>query len=253
MAGTVRAFIAAAALVVAGSAAQGAESIELRQRDWPQAGPFGTFDRASLQRGFQVYRDVCAACHSLKYVYYRHLEGIGLSEAEIKGVAAEATVKDGPNDAGDMFERPGRPADRLPAPFENEQQARAANNGALPPDLSLIVKARVGHEDYVYSLMTGYAAPPADMKLREGMNYNAYFAGHQIAMPPPLQDDGVSYADGSKASVDQMSYDVVNFLAWAAEPTLETRKATGVKVLLFLILFAGLAYAVKRKIWADVH
>jgi ubiquinol-cytochrome c reductase cytochrome c1 subunit len=249
----VRAAVAATALLLAAGGAEAAESVELKHRDWPQSGPFGTFDRASLQRGFLVYKDVCAGCHAVQYLHYRQLEGIGLSEAEIRAVAAEATVTDGPNDEGEMFERPGQPNDRLPKPFANDAAARAANGGSLPPDLSLMVKARVGHEDYLYSLMTGYGTPPADMTMREGMTYNAYFPGHQIAMPPPLGEDAVEFADGTAASVDQMAYDVTNFLAWVSEPTLETRKATGVKVVLFLLIFAGLAYAVKRKVWADLH
>jgi len=244
---------ATAVLATLTTAARAAETIELKQMDWPQAGPFGTFDRASLQRGFQVYREVCSACHSLQYVAFRHLEGIGLLEEQVKALSAEFEVTDGPDESGDMFQRPGKPSDYLPQPFENKQQAQAANNGAYPPDLSLIVKSRKGHENYVYSLMIGYGTPPAGTTLRAGMNYNAYFTGHQIAMPPPLTEGGVEYADGTAASVDQMAYDVTNFLAWAAEPTLESRKATGVKVVLFLLVFAGLAYAVKRKVWADVH
>jgi len=246
--------LAAGALIAyAATAAQAAEQSPLKTRDWPQGGPFGTFERDSLQRGFQVYKEVCAACHSLEYLAYRHLEGIGLSEEEIEAVAAEATVIDGPNEDGEMFERPGKPSDRMPKPFPNDAAAKAANNGALPPDLSVIVKARKGHEDYINSLLTGYGEPPAGVEMREGTNYNAHYPGQQIAMPPPLSEGGVTYADGTEATVEQMSYDVTNFLAWAAEPTLEARKRMGVKVVLFLLLFTGLAYAVKRKVWADLH
>jgi ubiquinol-cytochrome c reductase cytochrome c1 subunit len=162
-------------------------------------------------------------------------------------------VTDGPNDNGEMFERPGRPSDRFKPPFPNDNAARAANNGALPPDLSLIVKARQGGADYIYGVLTGYADPPPDVKLTEGMYYNKYFPGHQIAMPQPLTDDRVTYADGTKATLSQEAHDVVTFLAWAAEPELETRKQLGVKVLLFLIVLSGLLFAVKRKVWKDVH
>lgn len=224
----------------------------LKTREWPQSG-LGTFDRASLQRGYQIYRDICAGCHAMRYLSFRNLEGIGFSEEEIKALAAEVTVTDGPNDDGEMFERQGRPADKFPKPFANPEAAKAANNGALPPDLSVIIKAREGHENYVYSLLTGFGEPPADMKLREGMNYNEYFPGHQIGMPPPLSEGAAEFADGTKATVEQLAYDVTNFLAWASEPTQEARKRMGVKVVIFLLLFAGLAYAVKRKVWADVH
>ena len=239
--------------VTISASAQAVEEVELKSREWPQAGPFGTFDRASLQRGFQVYKEVCSACHSMQYLAYRNLEGIGLSDEEVEAVAAEATVTDGPNESGDMYERPGKPTDNFPRPFPNDEAAKAANNGALPPDLSLIIKAREGHEDYVYSLLTGFEEPPPDVKMREGLYYNPYFRGQQIAMPPPLSAGAVEFADGSEATVEQMAYDVTNFLAWAAEPAQEERKRMGVKVALVLLLFSGLAYAVKRKIWTDVH
>jgi ubiquinol-cytochrome c reductase cytochrome c1 subunit len=206
-----------------------------------------------VQRGLQVYKEVCAACHSLRYVAFRNLEDIGLSEAEVKAFAATYQVVDGPDDSGEMFDRPGRASDRFPSPYANEKAARAANNGAYPPDLSLITKARLGFEDYVYSILTGYEEPPAGVELREGMSYNAYFPGHQIAMPKPISDDQVTYPDGTKATVDQMAHDVTSFLAWAAEPNLEVRKRTGVKVMLFLLAFAIVMYAAKRKIWSAAH
>ncbi len=162
-------------------------------------------------------------------------------------------MKDGPNDDGEMFERPGRPSDRFRSPFPNEQAARAANNGALPPDLSVIVKARAGGADYIHALLTGYTDPPAGVEVMEGMHYNRYFPGHQIAMAPPLNEDQVAFHDGTPATVEQMSRDVATFLAWAAEPELEERRSLGVKILLFLTILGGLAYAVKRKVWADVH
>ena len=218
---------------------------------WPQEGPFGTYDRAALQRGFQVYKQVCSACHSLKLLSYRDLTALGFSEPEVKALAAEATVHDGPNDNGEMFDRPGRPSDSFVKPFPNDQAARAANNGALPPDLSLIIKARKGHESYVYSLLTGFGkTPPGDEIIPASMNYNPYFPGHQIAMPAPLMDNAVTYADGTSATVEQEARDVVQFLAWASEPKLEDRKQTGLKVILFLIAFAGIMYAVKRRVWS---
>ncbi|MGG5817330.1 cytochrome c1 [Falsiroseomonas sp. HW251] len=215
-------------------------------------GLFGTFDRASLQRGFQVYKEVCSNCHSMRQMYYRNLLEIGLTEPQVRAIAAQIQVMDGPNDTGEMFERPARLSDHFRRPFANDQAARAANNGALPPDLSVIVKAREGHADYIHALLTGYEDPPAGFTLMDGMNYNAYFPGHQIAMPRVLNDDQIEYADGTKATVDQMARDVTTFLAWAAEPELEARRRMGIKIVLFLIVLGGLTYAVKRRIWADV-
>lgn len=232
----------------------------VHSQSWGFKGFFGSFDQAQLKRGYQVYKDVCAGCHSMNLLYYRDLQDIGFSEDEVKGFAAEAQVQDGPNDAGEMFERPGRPSDAFKAPFPNEQAARAANNGALPPDLSLIAKSRagagfLGHDgaDYIHSLMTGYEEPPAGVTLPEGMHYNHAFKGHQIAMPPPLSDGAVSYADGTEATLDQEAKDIATFLTWAAEGNLEQRHRTGIKAILFLVIFTLLAYAVKRKIWASVH
>ncbi len=221
---------------------------------WPHEGAFGTYDRAALRRGLQVYRQVCAACHSLKYVAYRNLADLGYSEAEIKAIAAESQVTDGPNDQGEMFTRPASASDRFVAPFANDQAARVANNGALPPDLSLIVKARHGHEDYVYSLLTGFGLPPsAEERVMDGMNYNPYFAGRQIAMPPPLSEGAVTYSDGTSATVEQMAHDVTQFLAWAGDPRMEDRKRVGVKAILFLLVFAGVMAAVKLRVWRTVH
>ncbi len=168
-------------------------------------------------------------------------------------MAASVQVEDGPNDQGQMFQRPGKPSDRFKAPFANEQAARFANNGALPPDLSLIVKAREGGPDYVYAILTGFTAPPAGFTMNQGMNYDLAFAGHQIAMPPPLSEGVVTYTDGTKATVPQMAHDVVTFLSWAANPELEARHRIGVKTMIFLVVLTGLLYAVKRKVWADVH
>ena len=220
---------------------------------WSFNGLFGTFDRAAQQRGFQVYTEVCASCHAMRLIYYRHLSGIGLSEAQIKAAAAAVEVTDGPDAEGEMFERPGRASDRFMAPFANANAARAANGGAFPPDLSLMTKARLGGADYVNGILTGYSEPPSGVQVPDGMSYNKFFPGHQIAMPAPLSDDAVEYADGTKATVPQMAKDVTTFLAWAAEPELEERKRMGVKVVLFLILLTGMMFAVKRKIWADIH
>jgi ubiquinol-cytochrome c reductase cytochrome c1 subunit len=221
-------------------------------QEWSFYVVFGTYDRAALQRGFQVYKEVCAACHAVKELYYRDLAALGFSEEEVKALAAQAQVND-LNDQGETVQRPGRPSDPIARPFPNDLAARAANNGALPPDLALITKAREGGADYIFALLNGYAPPPADIKMGQGMNYNLYFPGHQIAMPPPLSDGAVTYADGTKATVDQEAYDVANFLAWAAEPKLEERHLIGVKTVLFLIVLTALLYGVKRKIWAAVH
>ena len=248
------AFTITIALMLASGSVQAAEGDKPPSRDWSFHGMFGTFDRGAVQRGFQVYQEVCAGCHSLKLVAYRNLSGIGLSEDQIKAIAAEFEVTDGPNDEGDMFQRPAKPSDRFVMPFANANAARAANNGALPPDLSLIVKARKGGADYLHALLTGYKEePPAGVKLSEGMNYNVYFPGNQIAMAPPVADDAVEYADGTTATADQIATDIATFLAWAAEPELEDRKRMGIKVLLFLIVLTAMLYALKRQVWRDQH
>ena len=225
----------------------------LPHQEWSFEGVFGTYDLASAQRGFQVYKEICSACHPVKHLFFRDLAAIGYNADEIKAIAATYEVTDGPNDQGQMYQRPGRPSDPIPGPFPNDQAARAANNGALPPDQSLIVKARHDGPDYVYGILTGYKEPPAGFKLLNGMNYNEYFAGHQIAMPPPLSDNAVTFADGTPATVPQMAHDVVTFLTWASEPNLDDRHRTGFKVIGFLVVAAVLFYAAKRKIWAPVH
>jgi len=225
----------------------------LPRQQWSFDGVFGTYDRASAQRGFQVYKEVCSVCHPVKHLHFRDLADIGYSEDEVKAIAAGYQVTDGPNDEGQMFQRPGRPSDPIPGPFPNDQAARAANNGALPPDQSLIVKARAGGPDYVYGILTGYKEAPASFKMLEGMNYNEFFPGHQIAMPTPLSDNAVTFADGTPATVPQMAHDVVTFLTWAGEPRLEDRHRAGFKVTLFLVVAAGVFYAAKRKIWAAIH
>jgi ubiquinol-cytochrome c reductase cytochrome c1 subunit len=247
----------AAALAVSGGFAGIARAQEEApsppRQQWSFEGVFGTYDRAALQRGFQVYKEVCAACHPVKHLFFRDLTEIGYSEAEVKGVAAQAQVTDGPNDSGEMFQRPARPSDPIPGPFPNDQAARAANNGALPPDLSLITKARDGGRDYVYAILNGFKDAPAGFKVLDGMYYNEYFTGHQIKMPPPLSPEQVKYADSTPGTVPQMAHDVVTFLNWAAEPNLEERHRIGFKVILFLIIATGVFYAAKRKIWSRVH
>jgi len=263
----------ACALATAGAAVADEQEVPPRQ-SWSFAGPFGTFDRAQIQRGFHVYRDVCAACHSMKLLAFRNLAqpgGPGFSEAQAKQVASEYRITDGPNDKGEMFERPGRTSDYIPAPDPNEQAARARFNGALPPDLSVIAKARgaeagfpwfvfdafrqyqEGGPDYIVAYLTGYENAPADAKLADGQFWNKYFPGHRTAMRPPLQNGQVEYTDGTPATIEQYSRDVAAFLMWVAEPHLEARKRTGFQVLIFLIVLAGLAYFTKKKVWADLH
>ena len=251
--GTAAALLAAALLLGPTGPAAAAGGEKLPAQAWSFDGPFGTFERAGLRRGLIVYRQVCSNCHSLNLVAYRHLTGIGLDGDEIKAVAATVEVTDGPNDQGEMFQRPGRPSDKFKSPFANENAARAANGGAYPPDLSLMIKARKGGADYLYALLTGYKEPPAGFTLNEGMFYNTYFPGHQIAMGAPLNEGSVDYPDGTPGTVEQMARDVATFLAWTAEPELEARKRLGLKVLLFLLVLTGMLYALKRMIWSDVH
>ena len=239
-----------------GALAQAAEEASPPSQTWSFNGPFGTYDRAALQRGYQVYKEVCSACHSMKYVAFRNLGESGgpeLSEPAVKALAAEFQIGDGPNDKGEMFERPGRPSDHFKSPFPNEQAA-AAQFGTAPPDLSLMAKARKGGPDYVDALLTGFKDPPAGFKkIPDGRYYNEWFPGHVIAMPPPLSDGQVTYADGTKASVQQMARDVSTFLMWTAEPKLEDRHRVGLKVIIFLLVLCGVFYFAKKKIWADVH
>lgn len=245
--------LAGAALLGFASPVLAAGGVEVPTEEWSFEGPLGTYDRASMQRGLQVYKEVCAGCHSLNYIYYRNLADLGYTPDQIKAFAAENEVEDGPNDEGEMFTRPALASDRFVKPFPNDNAARAGNGGALPPDLSLIVESRVGGPNYLYALLTGYADPPSGVDVMEGMNYNKYFPGHQIAMAAPLSEDGVEYGDGTKASVEQQARDVVTFLAWASEPNMEARKEMGLKVMLFLLVFTALLIAVKKRVWADVH
>jgi ubiquinol-cytochrome c reductase cytochrome c1 subunit len=227
-------------------------------QNWPHGGVnsflgmFKPFDYHALQRGFQVYKEVCSVCHSMDLVSYRNLEQIGFTKEEVKAIAATVEVTDGPNDEGEMFSRPGLASDRFKNPFANKQAAASANNGKAPPDLSLIVKARAYHEDYIYAILTGYENPPAGVEVPEGAHYNKYFPGHAIAMAHPLYDNGVTFTDGTKATIDQQARDVVQFLAWASEPHLMERRRVGVMTMIFLIVFAGVMYAAKRRLWSGV-
>jgi cytochrome c1 len=244
------------------------------KQKWSFSGPFGKYDRAQLQRGFKVYREVCQSCHSLSLVAFRTLGdpgGPAFSEAQVRAIALDYKVQDGPNDAGEMFERQGRPADRFPKPFANDNAARAANGGALPPDLSVIAKARTYERgglwflldvitqyqeqgpDYITALLQGYEEAPKGFNLPSGTNYNKYFPGHAIGMPAPLSDGQVTYDDGAPATLAQYSKDVTAFLMWTAEPHMEARKRMGFQVMIFLLVFAVMLYFTKKKVWASVH
>jgi ubiquinol-cytochrome c reductase cytochrome c1 subunit len=240
-------------LVASGAVIASTDGLAPKSLKWNFDGMFGTFDRTSIQRGLQVYKEVCAACHSLHLVAFRNLKDIGFSDAEAKEIAKGYNVIDGPNDEGEMFERPAALADKFPGPYANEKAARASNNGASPPDLSLIVRARENGANYVYSLLTGFnQTPPKDLVIGENMHYNPYFPGMQISMAPPLSDNIVQYTDGTKATTDQMARDVVNFLHWTSDPKMEKRKTMGIKVLIFLSIFTGLFYLAKKRIWSNV-
>ena len=253
------------------AAAQDHDTPQPPRQKWSFSGPFGHFDRAQIQRGFKVYREVCSVCHGLNLLSFRNLSGLGYSEAQVKQIASEYKVQDGPNDQGEMFERPGRSADRFPPPFPNDNAARA-RYGAVPPDMSVIAKARTYERgfpwflvdivtqyqeqgpDYIVALLTGYEEkPPAGFTLTGALQYNKYFPGHAIAMPPPLTDKRVDYTDGAPQTVEQYAKDVTAFLMWAAEPSMETRKRIGLQVMVFLLVFAGLMYFTKKRVWSAVH
>ena len=234
---------------------QSAEMVDPIKVDWSFKGLTGTFDRASLQRGFQVYKEVCASCHSMQYLSYRNLGEPGgpeFSELEVKAIAASFEIEDGPNDQGEMFTRPGRPSDKFKNPYPNVQAATAANGGAYPPDMSVLVKARKGGANYIYSVLVGYEDPPPGVILDDGVYYNKYMIGNKIKMPNNLSDGLVEYSDGTQSTVDQMAKDVTTFLAWAAEPELEERHRTGVKVIIYLILLTVLVYLSMKKIWSRI-
>ncbi len=238
------------------SAAIAADAPEIEAQEWSFGPPFGRFDRAQLQRGFQVYQTVCAVCHGLRLLSYRNLGEPGgpqFSEEAVKVLASQVQVTDGPDDTGKMYLRPGVPSDRFRSPFANDQAARAVNNGALPPDLSVMAKARPGGPDYIYALLTGYKDKPADMEMSQGMHYNMAFPGHQIAMSKSLADGMVSYTDGTAPTVDNYAHDVSAFAMWAAEPKLEERYRIGGRVMIFLIVFAVVMYLSKRAVWSRAH
>ena len=274
---TIFALVAAGSLavIIAAPAAQAAEALSPPRQNWSFSGPFGKYDPAQLQRGFKVYKEVCAACHSINMLRFRNLAepgGPGFTTEQAAAIAAEYKTKDGPNDQGEMFEREGRLADAFPAPFPNDQAARVANGGALPPDLSVIAKARTYERgfpwfvfdmftqyqeqgtDYLAALMLGYREKPADFNMPSPtMQYNLYFPGHAIGMVPPLSPDRVTYDDGAPQTVEQYAKDVAAFLMWVAEPHLVARKRIGFQVMLFLIVFAGLLYFTKKKVWHAVE
>tara|TARA_B100000700_G_C14942764_1_gene807605 strand:+ start:320 stop:1093 length:774 start_codon:yes stop_codon:yes gene_type:complete len=231
------------------------EEISIPKQDWTFKGITGKFDRASLQRGYQVYTEVCASCHSMGLLSYRNLGEKGgpeFSVDQVKAIAANFEVTDGPNDDGEMFTRPGRPSDKFVSPYPNIKAAMAANGGAYPPDMSVLVKARKGGSDYIYAVLRGYTEPPANFELEDGVYYNKYMDGNKIKMSNPLSDDIVSYSDGTKATEAQMAKDVTAFLTWAAEPHLETRHKLGFKVIIFLIILSILVYFSMRRLWSRI-
>jgi ubiquinol-cytochrome c reductase cytochrome c1 subunit len=262
------------------------EGPQIERQKWSFAGFFGRFDQNQLQRGFQVYKESCAQCHGLSRIDFRNLVQPGgpvFNEDAVKGLAATYEVQDGPNDDGKMFKRPARLSDKIPPPYANEKEARSIHNGAYPPDLSLIARARgleyhgsvfahpfhllkdmvagyqEGGADYLFALLTGYVEKPADFKMVDGMNYNRAFPGHQISMPPPLLDGAIktdgkpTYQDGTPATVEQMARDVVAFLSWAGDPKHDERKRMGLLVMLYLLITAVLLYFAKKRIWKSAH
>ena len=239
-------------LIFSSSLSYGAgEKLDYPKLDWSFLGLTGTFDRASQQRGLQVYKEVCSGCHGLRLLAYRNLKAIGYNDDEIKAFASENSV-DSFNDDGEVVEREARPSDKFVSPYPNEQAARAANGGAYPPDLSLIIKARSDGANYLHALLTGYVDAPAEQKVPDGMYFNKYYPGKLIGMPQPLYEDGVEYADGTKATPNQMAKDVTAFLAWASEPEMEDRKRLGISVILFLLVLTILSYLAMKQIWAPI-
>jgi len=249
----VKIFFIAFVTAISNSAYSEEKKIEFIKNDWSFEGIFGTFDRSSLQRGYQVYQEVCSGCHSIQHLSYRNLSEKGgpeFSLDEAKAIAAQFEVTDGPNDDGEMFTRPRRLSDKFVNPFPNIQAATAANGGAYPPDMSVLVKARKGGADYIYSLLLGYEEVPAGYELDDGVYYNKYIPGNKIMMSKPLSEGAVEYSDGTQATEAQMAKDVVTFLTWAAEPNLEARHKMGFKVFIFLIILLTLVYFSKQKVWS---
>jgi len=233
-----------------------AEKVELLKTDWSFKGLFGKFDRGSLQRGYQVYTEVCASCHSMKYLSYRNLSEKGgpeFSLEQTKAIAANFQIIDGPNDDGEMFERPAKLSDKFVMPYENKKAAQAANGGAYPPDMSVLAKARNGGADYIYSVLLGYEDSPSGVILDDGVYYNKYMYGNNIKMAQPLSDGLVEYNDGTEATEEQMAKDITTFLMWAAEPHLEARHKMGFKAILYLIILTILVYFSMKKIWSRIE
>ena len=245
------------AVLVAGiNPVSAAEKTSLLKVDWSFKGIFGKFDRGSLQRGYQVYTEVCASCHSMKYLSYRNLAEKGgpeFSIEQVKAIAASFEVTDGPNSDGEMFERPAKLSDKFVKPYENVKAAQAANGGAYPPDMSVLAKARSGGVDYIYSVLLGYEDPPSGVTLDDGVYYNKYMYGNNIKMAQPLSDGLIEYTDGTIASEEQMAKDVSTFLMWAAEPHLEARHKMGFKAILYLIILTILVYFSMKKIWSRIE
>ncbi len=249
----VKIFFIAFITAISNSAYSEEKKIEFIKNDWSFEGIFGTFDRSSLQRGYQVYQEVCSGCHSIQHLSYRNLSEKGgpeFSLDEAKAIAAQFEITDGPNDDGEMFTRPRRLSDKFVNPFLNVQAATAANGGAYPPDMSVIVKARKGGANYIYSLLLGYEEVPAEYELDDGVYYNKYIPGNKIMMFKPLSEEAVEYSDGTQATEAQMAKDVTTFLTWAAEPNLEARHKMGFKVIIFLIILLTLVYFSKQKVWS---
>ena len=232
------------------------EKINLLKTDWSFKGLFGKFDRGSLQRGYQVYTEVCASCHSMKYVSYRNLSEKGgpeFSVEQVKAIASSFEVVDGPNDNGEMFTRSAKLSDKFVKPYENVKAAQAANGGAYPPDMSVLIKARSGGANYIYSVLLGYEDPPADIILDDGVYYNKYMYGNRIKMPKVLEDDLIQYGDGTPATEEQMAKDITTFLMWTAEPHLEARHRIGFKAIVYLIILTILVYFSMKKIWSRIE
>ena len=248
------ALVATGLTAMSGAALANTGGVELMKPGFSWEGFFGRYDQAQLKRGFEVYHQVCSNCHNLRLVAYRNLAAVGLTADEIKAVAAEREVHDVPNDEGEVRMRPGRASDKYIGPFPNDKAAAFANGGAIPPDLSLMAKARVGGPNYIYSLMMGFKdEAPAGHVVPEGKYFNEYFPGNDIGMPPQIMEDLIAYGDGTKATPEQLAQDISAFLNWAAEPELNERKELGLKVMIFLAVFTALLYALKRQIWKNLH